>query len=295
MRRCHWAACARGGRRCLAFALAAVCAAGALAADANERNSAPEAATDAATCREAARAIPLDKIDAAYREAVREVVADPTIFRRLPTNVVDCRPEMFTYLCENPETLVEIWRELGLSKAELKRTGPNTFVLQDGAGTTGDLVVVESTCDENAQNRVIMFVDGRYDGKPFNKPLAAQCVLALRSGSIEETNGRHYVAVRVDSFIRLDRTGLALLAKAMHPLVGKTADRNFADTINFVSSLSYTAEQRPDRIHDLGTSLDRVEPHRRRQFSAVVDLCHQHGQDWLKTRIAQDKPTTSRQ
>ncbi|MCA9237868.1 MAG: hypothetical protein KDA44_20480 [Planctomycetales bacterium] len=286
MPRCLRVACAKGvlyRAACATVALSGLFAHAATLAHGAEPH---EAATDAATRRQAAAAIPLDKVEPAYRDAVRDVVSQPTLFRRLPTSVVDCRPAMFTYVVENPEALVEIWSDLGLSHAELVRTGENTFALSDGAGTTGEMVVVESTCEAGAQNRIVMYVDGRYEGKPFNRPLTAKCVLLLRSGSIEETNGRQYVAARIDSFIKLDQTSVALLAKAMHPLIGKTADRNFADTVGFISSLSYTAEARPERIRELAVSLDGLDEPRKQRFDNVIDECHRSGIAWQQSRLA---------
>ena len=147
-------------------------------------------------------------------------------------------------------------------------------------------VIVESTCEAGAQNRIVMYVDGQYEGKPFHQPLTARCVLVLRSGSVKETNGRDYVATRIDSFIKLDQTSVALLAKAMHPLIGKTADRNFADTVSFISSLSYTAERRPEAIHSLAADLQQLDDRRRAEFSAVIDLCHRSGLVDRSERVA---------
>lgn len=291
MPRCLQAACAGGSVRravCIAVAAGGLFAhAAAIAAGAEPH----EAATDAATRREAAQAVPLAKIDLAYRDEVREIIQQPTLFRRLPTSVVDCQPSMFTYVIENPEALVEIWSDLGISQAQLERVGENRFRLSDGAGTTGELIVVESTLEPAAQNRLVMLVDACYDGKPFNKPLTARCVLLLRSGSVQETNGREYVAARIDTFIKLDQTALALVAKAMHPLIGKTADRNFADTVSFISSLSYTAEVRPDAIHRLAADLQGLDLARRRQFTTVIDDCYRTGLLWRESRVAAAEQT----
>ncbi len=246
----------------------------------------PAATSDSAR-QDALRAIPLKQIDPAYRQRVAEVLTAPSLFRRMPTNVVDCRPEMFTFLAQNPDVLVEIWRQLGLSQVELTRTGKTTFKLEDHAGTTGTLTVVEQKCDANAQNRIVMYADGRYDGKPFTKPVGAQCVLVLRSGSVRETNGRPYVAVRLDSFVKLDRTSLELLAQALHPFVGKTADRNFADTVSFVSNLSYTAEKRPHAIESLAQDLEGVDQERRDRLTALAQQCAAEGRNWEASRAQQ--------
>ena len=63
---------------------------------------------------------------------------------------------MFTFMAQNPEVLVEIWRLLGVSGARLTPIGDRTFALSDGGGTTGEMVVLEQNCDKSAQNRVVM-------------------------------------------------------------------------------------------------------------------------------------------
>jgi hypothetical protein len=249
-----------------------------------------EASTSQAARQEARRAVPLAKVDPAYRRQVSEVLADPSVFRRLPTNVVDCQPEMFTFLAQNPEVLVEIWRELEVSRVELIRTGANRFDLRDNAGTTGRLVVVEQTCEAAAQNRIVMYAEGQYEGKPFSRPVGARCVLLLRSGSVRETNGRQYVAARLDSFVKLDRASVEIMAQVAHPFVGRTADRNFADTLGFISNLSYTAERRPAAIDDLAGELENVDATRREGLSTVAHRCAEAGAAWELSRAEQAEP-----
>lgn len=274
---------------CAGFGLCRIAAVlAALAAAATGRaESAHEASTSQAARQEAQAAIPLAKIDPAYRRHVAEVLADPSVFRRLPTNVVDCQPDMFTFLVQNPEVLVEIWRTLGLSRVELVRTGANTFDLRDNAGTTGRLVVVEQACEAGAQNRIVMYAEGQYDGKPFSRAVGARCVLLLRSGSVRETNGRQYVAARLDSFVKLDRTSVEIMAHLAQPFVGRTADRNFSDTLSFISNLSYTAERRPASIDEIAGELENVDAERRAGLSAVAHRCAEAGAAWELTRAAQ--------
>jgi hypothetical protein len=239
------------------------------------------------------RAIPIAKVDPKFRKQVSEVLADPSIFRRMPTNVIDCQPELFTFLAQNPEVLTEIWRNLGVSKVELTRIGENTFELHDNAGTTGTLHVVEQTCEAGAQNRIVMYAEGSYDGKPFNNPVGARCVLVLTSGSVKETNGRYYVASRLDSFVKLDRASIEIMAQIAHPFVGKTADRNFADTLSFVSNLSYTAEERPERIVSMAGELAEVSPSRRERLASLAQECGAAGQAWKLTRQDQGAVETA--
>ena len=86
----HNYASARAGLRlCRVVAFLALLAGAAVAAAGEETR---EASTSSAARQDAARAIPLAKIDPNYRRQVSEVLGDPSLFRRLPTNVVDCQP-----------------------------------------------------------------------------------------------------------------------------------------------------------------------------------------------------------
>lgn len=288
-----WGRCAKFRFRMLprvCFSLAAmVCALPTLVAitqAAEGTRSYMQATTSDAARREAIEYIPLRQVHKKYRRSVQKVLEDTSLYRRMPTQMVDCDPRMFTFLAQNPELLVEMWQHMGISRVSLKRTGAETFSLSDGAGTTGKLVIVEQKCDELAQNRIVMFSDGAYEGKPFKRPVRAQCVLLLRSGSVKETNGRDYVACRLDTFVRIERTSIELFAKAMHPWVGKTADNNFVDTIGFISNLSKASEQRPESIERLVRGLPRVTKQRQQEFVRIAHNCAQKYDDTDVARLA---------
>lgn len=266
-----------------------------LLATAARAGESSEASTSEATQAESRRSIPLAKIDPQFRPAVAAVIADPTIFRRMPTSVVDCRPELFTFLAQNPEVMVEIWRHLGVSQVTLTRIDERTCKISDGAGTTGTIIVVEQTCEEGAQNRIVMLASGSFEGKPFQQPISAQCVLVLTSGSKEETNGRRFVAARMDAFIKLDRMSLALVAKAVHPFVGQTADRNFTDTMLFVSNLSYTAEKRPEAIEQVAIDMKNLDQPRRQGLIKAAYQCAEAGRQWELSRTRQASLQTTSQ
>jgi hypothetical protein len=233
---------------------------------------------------EAISAISMDNIDSKFRATVREIVHDATLYRRLPTCVIDCHPDMFTYVCRNPDVLVSMWRALGISRVQLERSGEKTFRLHDLAGTKGTLRFVEQECENQAQNRLVMIAEAVYEGKPVNLPVKAQCVLLLRSGSVKETNGRRYVAARLDTFVRIDRASMQLFAKVIHPWVGKTADQNFSDTMQFVENLSLTAQTHSAAIGKLADRLEGVTPSGNRELLRIVRQCQKDHAAWQLSR-----------
>jgi hypothetical protein len=178
---------------------------------------------------------------------------------------------MFTFLVQNPDVIVDTWRVMGVSRVKIERAGELMFRTSDGAGTSGWFNYLNAKWEAGAFNHALIFGEGTYDGKPFPQPIQARCVILLRSGSTEETNRRTYVTVRMDSFVIIEQMAVELVAKTVHPLVGKTADQNFDETLKFVSNFSRTAERNPRGMEDFAARLTNIEPQVRAE---LIGLCH---------------------
>ncbi len=87
---------------------------------------------------------------------------------------------------------------------------------------------------------------------------------------MRETNGRCYVTSRLDCFLTIEPCGAELLTKTVSPLLGKTADNNFIQTVAFVGSLSHTAEVNERGVLRLATQLTRVQPEVRARFADLA-------------------------
>jgi hypothetical protein len=216
------------------------------------------------TREEAARAIPFDKLPADVVGPVRQIVQNPSLFRRVPVQVIDCDPNLYLFLVRHPEVVVNIWQVMGISKVTLDRTGPNAYEGDDAAGTTGTVRLCYSNHDTQ-----VLYADGVYEGPMFSQPIQAQCVLVLRAGYVQETNGRYYITNRLDAFIHIDHVGLDLIAKTFSPLVTKTIDINFRETAAFVGVVSRTAAANPQGMRRLADRLTLLEPEVRGEFSRL--------------------------
>ncbi len=234
---------------------------------------APAAATSSRAAREEAlRAIPWSKLSQRERQAVQNVTKKASIYRRLPTRVIDCDPELFTFMVSHPEVVIDVWRMMGATKLSLQRISDDSYYATDGAGTSGRCHFFYSNWGEGANNLAVVYTDGSYEGPPFVKPLKARSVVLLRSGAVRETNGRHYVTVRVDSFLLMERVEVQLLAQTIRPWISKTADLNFAQTLSFMSNFSRTAEKNPRGMERLASRLTGIEGPTRQE---LVQLCFQ--------------------
>lgn len=246
----------------LAFVFAAIFGIGtgdAYAAKANQAD------TSRKTKEASIRSIPFDKLDANAKKKVSAVVQNVSIFRRMPVSIVDCDPDLFKFMVRNPEVIVNIWEVMGITKVDMKRTGPGRYRASDGVGTLCDIQYVHRSDDLQ-----VIYASGAYTGTLVRMPIKARCVLVLKSRSFIGRDGKQKMASRMDVFMRLDHAGVALLAKAVQPLIGKSADYNFTETASFLGMLSRTAKSNKSGVQRLAAKLTDVEPAVRTEFEKIV-------------------------
>jgi len=218
---------------------------------------------------EALRALPLDQLNEAARAKLNGVVSRPTIYRHLPTQVVECDPDLHVFLVRYPEVVVNIWQLMGVTKVKVNRTGPLTFDASDGAGTACRAELVYATPTVH-----VYYADGYYDGPLLQRPLRGECVLLLRS-SYRTQGGQAIAANTLDVFARLDHLGVEILVKTLYPAVGKAVDFNFAESIRFVGQVSQAAEANGPGMQRVAGNLQNLQPEVRESFSQHVNLAYQ--------------------
>lgn len=250
---------------------------------------ASKASTSAAARADAVKSIPLDQLDAQTRATVSDVVKKAGIFRRMPISVVDCDPNLYLFLVRNPEVVVNIWQVMKVTTVSIERTKPGVYRATDGAGTACNIQFVHSSPDTH-----VILADGAYSGPLFLRPVKARCVIVLKSGYVKETDGRHYVTSRMDTFIDLDSVGVELFAKTVQPLVGKAADHNFTETSGFFGTLSRAAERNPAGVQRLSAKLTKIDPKVRDEFvkqaAAIAAPAPAAGDSQGETVVVSDVP-----
>lgn len=250
-----------------------------------------DATTSDAAKQEAEQAIPWRELDLHERRLVQHVIHNTSIYRRLPTRVFPCDPEVFTFLAQHPEVVVDTWNVLDISKLKLDRADGEGFRIVDGAGSTGELkYLFTHWSPTDARNLAVAYAEGTYEGKPLTKPVKAQCVLLLRSGSTVETDGRTYVTARLDTFIYFDRLGVELIAKTIRPILGVTADHNFTETMKFTANVSRTAQQTPETMERLAGQLPKVDAATREELVVVCQRAAERHEAWIQSRRAMGAP-----
>jgi hypothetical protein len=256
---------AKHATRCLESPLAAAILwlaagnCGVMAAAPFEASSSREAQIDAA------HSIPFDQLSEQTRRELWQVVSKPSIFRRMPVQIVDCDPDLYVFLVRYPEVVVNMWRLMGVTKADVRRTGQFTFDANDGAGTAAKVQLLYASPEKH-----VLYAEGIYEGPLLKQRVDGKCVLVLTSGYSVQENDRVLVTHRLDVFLQLDHPGAELLAKTLHPLVGKAADHNFAESTAFLGTVSQAAERNGPGMEQFAARLTRVAPEVRERFASLA-------------------------
>lgn len=252
-------------RRGLALALAG-CALTVLAPTLQAAKPDSAANSSRSTRDEAVRAIPMDKLSEASQQKVNSVLKQVSIFRRLPTQVIECDPNLYLFLIEHPEMVVNMWEVMDVSDMKLEKLAPDQYKMNDGAGTIGKVEMLWRTHEQH-----IMVAEGAYSGPMFVNPVKGRCLLVLKTGYVRETNGKYFITCRLDTFIQLENVGLEFVARTFQPMIGKTADHNFRETAAFLAMISRSAEVQHPSLRKLTEQLTVPTDEDRAQFVAITD------------------------
>jgi hypothetical protein len=254
-------------RRACCACLAVVVAATPFPLRAAEQENQAAASGSAAELRQdALRILPLSKLTPSGRAVSNRILQDVTVFRRMPTEVVECDAELFGFLVEHPDVVINIWEVLGVTKVTLKRLSDYAYHLDDGNGTTGDARFLY-----RSPTQYVIYCEGTYTGSMVTRPIRGRCLLSLRTIPVEDVDGRAYVQCRMDSFVQIDNLGAEMFAKTFQSMLGNIADHNFRETTGFVAKVSEAAEESPGNIHRLAAKLNRISPQTKQQFVAIGD------------------------
>jgi hypothetical protein len=224
-----------------------------------------DANTSDSARKDAVKSIPLGKLAPADQAKVRSVLSSVSVFRRMPVKVIDCDPDLYLFLVRHPDVVTSIWEVFKISRLQLRQVGENQFRLFEPAGATASIESIYRSHDIH-----VFYGEGTYEGPLLTRPVKGRGVLILKTGYVREPNGRYYITSRLDSLLSVEPFGAELLAKTVSPLIGKTVDNNFVQTVAFVSSLSRTAELNRRNVLRLASKLEQVQPDVRRQFAEVA-------------------------
>ncbi len=210
-------------------------------------------------------ALPMARLTPAARQRISDIVERPTLFRHLPTQSIDCDPELFIFIARHPEVLVGIWEVMGITQVRTERIDDFRMKARDGSGTncTVDLVYGDRSTH-------VFVTDGYYDGKMVATPITGKGVFILRTSYETRADGLVIIDGTIDCFVQFDNLGADLIARSLGPLIGRSADNNFAETAKFIDQVGRTARTNPEGFQDLAITLPQVDEETRIKLVEVI-------------------------
>ena len=226
-----------------------------------EEATTPEGLSSREAKQIALREIPLQALTPEAVKKLKPVLDSPTIFRRMPSQTIVCDDDLFQFLIRYPEVLVEIWDLMGMTKVTVQRIGPYVFKGNDAAGTDckAELVYGSDTLH-------IYYGTGDYEGTLTGRKLEGRTVVVIHSKSSSSQDGQPQVTAQMDVFLKLDNLGADLVAKTLSPLIVRSADYNYSETLRFISQLSIAAERNPQGVDQLTRRMTKVAPDIKQKF-----------------------------
>jgi len=238
----------------------------------------------------AIEAIPFDKLTEAAQAKLWKVVSKPSLYRQLPVTVIEADPDLYLTLVRYPEVVVNMWQIMGVTKVDVGRTGPFSFDAEDGAGTVCKVDLIYGD-----RNTHVFYAEGTYEGKLLKNLIGGKCVMVLQSKYARTQDKEVYVTSRLDMFVQLDNVGAELIARTLHPLVGKAADHNFTESMKFLGQVSHAAAKKTKGLQRLSTKLTNIDDDVREKFLLATDAANDRAirRAASASSATDDKQTTS--
>jgi|GEM_PF-2004384 len=245
-----------------------------------KNNEAVQSNKDSAT-------IPWHALDERSKKLIREVVDGKTFMRRMPQQTGYCDPEMYDFLIDHPDVVIELWELLGITNLSMKETGPNKYELKEGTASTSQVEVLYKS-----DNLCIVYASGEYDAPVVRRKIKGDVVLFLKSHYGQARDNRLVVQCDLDAYVQIHNPGAEMLARMLIPVVGKIADNNFEQTVGFVMNISEAAQDDFEPLAELAQRMKIVRPQVAQEFALVAETVFDREVDrYIALATAKESPT----
>jgi hypothetical protein len=215
-----------------------------------------EQGTSTKAAREQARqAFPLGQLNAEQQRLANSVLGDISLFRRLPTVKCPVDSRVYQFFIEHPEVAVQVWKVLGISRLELRRTSPTTFFADTGDGSTGNIHLLLKT-----PTQCVVYCDGMFKSPVLARPIKARTIVVLNSTFQTQTDGLQSVTHSVDMFVSFPSLAVETIARLVSPLSYKYADRNMEEISSFLRMMDLSMSRQPGWVEQVVILMEGLQP-----------------------------------
>jgi hypothetical protein len=204
---------------------------------------------------DATNRLPFKKLNGEQQARVNAVLANNSIFRRLPQIEFDAEPEVYHWFIQNPEVAVSTWRVLKISEFELSPAGNNVWNGKAQDGSRGRIEVLH-----RSPNSQLILCTGEYKTPLLTRPIQATAMMHLQTQFSKKNNGEKHVTHGLDLFVAFPSQTVETVVKVISPVSNMIADRNFKELSLFVRFMSVAMQKQPGWVEQMTSRLDSVTP-----------------------------------
>lgn len=220
------------------------------------------------TWRHALDSLPAQRMTPEDQGLIEHFKRATTLHRRMPVETIHCEAELLEFVLAKPETLVDVWRALAISRVSLDPTGPGRWRLEDGYGTEGSVRLMHH---ERGPTGTTMVYHGRggYAGPLSPKPLTGSCLIVLKHRE-SLVAGRAAQRLEAEAFLDVDGLGLEVVTRTLQPLIARSTAANVHEICLFIDQLAGAARRNPAGMAALAEQLPRTAAVDRRTLAALA-------------------------
>ena len=205
--------------------------------------------------------LPFKSLNDEQLARVNAVLANNSIFRRLPQIDFDAEPDVYHWFIQNPEVAVSTWRVLKISEFELSPVGGNVWNGQAQDGSRGRIEVLH-----RSPNSQLILCTGEYKTPLLTRPIQATAMMHLQTQFSKTPSGENHVTHGLDLFVAFPSQTVENVVKVISPVSNMIADRNFRELSLFVRFMSVAMQKQPGWVEQLTTRLEGVTPKQKEEL-----------------------------
>lgn len=189
---------------------------------------------------------PLEQIPEQFKQRVRQVVEQPTVHGHGPGEAFAGRPDLYTFLLDNPDRGVKAWRILGAPCADVTTTGNGVFSWKDDRGSE-----IRWQAVHISEGLRIWLAEGRVRPMHLFPLVPIQAVIVLRHADRNVGAGRTLLLHQSELFLQSDSKAVALAARMMGASTARLTEQGMGQLEMFFSGLLWYLDQHPESTERL--------------------------------------------
>ncbi len=195
--------------------------------------------------------VPLDELPSPMRERVRAVLDRPTLSSHGPLEAFHCKPAMYYWLLDHPDSAMRFWRALGAKCADIQTIGEGSFLWKDA--TYGE--VHWQTIVRTPKQRV-WFAEGRVKPGVMLPAVSIQAVVVLNHEEGHDGSGSAAIRHQMDMVLHTDSRAVNLATRLFGASAPRMAEEYVGQMEMFFGALAWYLSDHPDKAKALFEELN---------------------------------------